>query len=175
MSELDDFLRISSDTGDLKLESPPLDWLNVTANVSIGCFTELLSGDRDLDELDRCVRVVFSFLTLSRVRIFGFPFEFVWPWQSDVAALTGNASLPALPALSAVAPSAAMHTAEEAVHDDGLYLYAYDLVWVFVLLGLCSLLCGAGFNDRFFTDADGVLFRNGVPYRRVKTELAQNP
>jgi len=182
MSDLQDVLRIDNTDGSLVFEAPPLSWANLTSNISVGCFSELLAGDRGLDDLERCVEVVFSFLTLSSVHIHGFPLRWVWPWQDDVDALTANASLPALPIATAAAASAdtttgALHTTDDHVHvadDDGLYLYTLDLLWFFVLLGAVSLVCGACINDSWFTDADGTLYRNGMPYRRVKAGEAES-
>lgn len=177
INDVDDVIRVNSDTGELIIDAPSPDWANVTANISLSCITELLGGERGFDNIERCVEIVFSILTLSKVRLYGFPLELRWPWQDDLAALTTNASLASLtPSVAEGSYAGALHVSGEAeyAHDhNDFYVYPVDLLALFVLVGFLSLLCGAGYNDYYYTDTNGRLVWNGVGYERVRPKAQE--
>ena len=158
MSELDDFLEVDNSNGDLLMQLPENDVFNVTANVSLACFTTAIRDDVSLSSLGQCFSLLFSIFSLERVSITGWsPWEIRFPWEDAGGEPAATAAAATTAASAAVAPGTL------AFHDDThthTYTHShgdmtgFDLFFaiavfgtLFLFLGLCAAdSCAAAYN-----------------------------
>lgn len=144
MSELDDVLRVDSDVGDLLLQVPENDVANLTANISLACWSQAIREDRSWSEFQGCFSLLFSLFSLERVEVTGWPLALTLPWErgsDDTAAAASSASAAAPAALAYHDETTHTHTYTHSHGDlSGFDLFFFILVFgtLFLFLGLCA-------------------------------------
>ena len=140
MSELDDFLRVESDAGDLLLQVPENDVANFTANISLACWSQAIREDRSWSEFQGCFSMLFSILSLERVEVTGWPLALTLPWESSGGG-DDDTDTAAPAALAYHDDTTHTHTYQHSHGDlSGFDLFFFILVFgtLFLFLGLCA-------------------------------------
>ena len=137
MSDVDDYAVVDSTNGDLTGNPVQSAALNLTYNVSLACFTQALRGQREWSEFEHCLELLVSVFSLKNVRIMGWPFEYLFPWE-DPSVLDDDAAAPAAP--SALASHVDDHTHYDTATVAGIDLFGFLIAAAFLslLLGLCA-------------------------------------
>lgn len=164
MSELDDFLVVDSDSGDLLIQSPDNPVLNITANLSLACWSQAIREDRSWSEFGGCFSMLFSLFSLDNVLVTGFPLALLMPWEGGDQGVVGDGD--AAHAASAIAPN----PGRLAYHDETTHTHTYthnhgsgavagvDLAFFIVVFGLLALflsLCLADSCAEAYTSQRG--------------------
>jgi len=141
MSELDDFLRVDSDRGDLLLRVPENDVANITTNISLACWSQAIREDRSWSEFQGCFSMLFSLFSLERVEITGWPLALTLPWEGGGDEGGADAAAAAPAALAYHDETTHTHTYQHSHGDlSGTDLVFFILVFgtLFLFLGLCA-------------------------------------
>lgn len=157
MSATTEFIRVNSNTGHLLIESPPVDQFNLTLNISLACFTTAIR-ESNWSNFSNCFSIVFSLFSLQRFRIYGWPLQWIAPWESDTVLVNDGAQQ-----IADTLTEDALHHEEEDTHThpNSLLFGGFDLLWFFLFIGFFALLLGTCAGDRYTIPAE--------EYRGIKT------
>ena len=124
--------------------------LNVSANLSVACISELIRRTRPFDDVSGCIQSLWHIWQIRGISVTLWPIKIKFPWEdvsnpaaSEVDSGSGDATPTPATAVS-------LHVTEPVLdhnhhrHRDDLYtIYPADAFFFFFFIGFILLICGA--------------------------------
>ena len=145
MDEIEDYVAVDETNGELLMQVPDNDVLNVTANISLACFSSAIRGSRSWSDLEGCFSMLFSLFTFENIKVTGWPLGLRMPWEDDDVSGTANEASAAAPGALGYHDDTHTHTYTHS-HGD---LSGFDLFFFISIFGLLFLFIGLCAADTY--------------------------
>lgn len=145
MDEIEDYVAVDETNGELLMGVPDNDVLNVTANISLACFSSAIRGSRSWDDLEGCFSMLFSLFTFENIQVTGWPLGLRMPWEDDDDVSGSISEAAAAPGALGYHDETHTHTYTHS-HGD---LSGFDLAFFVIVFGLLFLFLGLCAADSY--------------------------